>query len=538
MMARYGFVALFLVILTLEFTVNVQLGSPSIVSADVVATETPRPKTPPTPTFTPTLTPTPILIETTRFFSSEWTSGPGPIVSSSAFTWDAFCLNTLHCWIATSGTSEGLYSTADGGMTWQPTGPTIGRAFSVFMAGPSNGFFSAGGDGVYRTTDGSTWELVFVGGVPLHDVFFVDNRVGFAGGYSNSKSVFFKTTNGGQSWQPWYGAFPFPLSIYRIVMLDEDVGWFADHRAVKFTNDGWRSSYISLQGRDTYLNRVDFLDYWNGWVVGGYPGLDDSRGFSGVGLVFRTTDAGRTWNKLTLPRPYGVIDNVKFMNAWTGWAVSRVPAGKVILRTDDGGDTWKAEGELPPDTRVEFVRFPSERRIWIVVVQTTGSNKYDTRLYKLEPRPPVLEEIGGSYRMLLCREPDAGGLEFWYSTGLSQQAIKTAMRQSNEGVRVYTIDDLYWHIFVRHGIPADCAGVHSWSDSGLSIKEVSAALENSPEGQRVKYVRIAYIDLLGRDPLGRDNDSLRAWVDTSLSIDQIRAAIMQSHEYKLKHPAG
>lgn len=55
-----------------------------------------------------------------------------------------------------------------------------------------------------------------------------------------------------------------------------------------------------------------------------------------AGLVFKSTDAGRTWQQIYDFGPFSNLANIDFVNADTGF----VSANNGVYRTIDGGDTW------------------------------------------------------------------------------------------------------------------------------------------------------------------------------------------------------
>ncbi len=74
--------------------------------------------------------------------------------------------------------------------------------------------------------------------------------------------------------------------LYSVAMLPDGSGWSigAAGQVVKYdpATQIWKRSAI---GQDvlTWLRAVDFADEKNGYMVGGF------------GLIFRTTDGGKTW---------------------------------------------------------------------------------------------------------------------------------------------------------------------------------------------------------------------------------------------------
>ena len=77
---------------------------------------------------------------------------------------------------------------------------------------------------------------------------------------------------------------------------------------------------------------IHFIDSKRGWFVAGQSDRDC--------VIMRTDDGGDTWNNLDCPvsqRP----DTVFFVDEMTGWVVG---GGGLILRTDNGGNGWGRQG--------------------------------------------------------------------------------------------------------------------------------------------------------------------------------------------------
>ncbi|OLC55216.1 MAG: hypothetical protein AUH85_09675 [Chloroflexi bacterium 13_1_40CM_4_68_4] len=84
-------------------------------------------------------------------------------------------------------------------------------------------------------------------------------------------------------------------------------------------------------------------------------------GWTGTGLgLARTLDGGATWKKLTIPVSH--LSELRFIDANVGWAIgfadrgqqvgclqasSAPPCRSVVLRTDDGGLTWREVLSVP-----------------------------------------------------------------------------------------------------------------------------------------------------------------------------------------------
>ncbi len=151
---------------------------------------------------------------------------------------------------------------------------------------------------------------------------------------------------------------------------------------------GWRAEQRGVAGKD--LNAVYFADSKRGWVAG-----DD-------GLVFRTTDAGRTWS----PQSVGTdasINDIYFRNKEDGYLL----AGSSILVTEDGGETWRTSQQFTPKQfggalpELYSVRFTGKKKGWIVgsvsrrdvVVDSLLLSTTDGGASWVRQRAPVSDEL-------------------------------------------------------------------------------------------------------------------------------------------------
>ncbi|MDZ4169280.1 MAG: YCF48-related protein [Coriobacteriia bacterium] len=114
-----------------------------------------------------------------------------------------------------------------------------------------------------------------------------------------------------------------------------------------------------VSGTTAGLFDVDFVDATHGWAVGG------------GGLVLKTTDGAKTWKRVGAGATSATLTGVDFVDRSTGWAVGRFPvatplAPTVILRTDDGGATWKPQAHPNDGTFIRRVRMTSKTDGWIL----------------------------------------------------------------------------------------------------------------------------------------------------------------------------
>lgn len=214
-------------------------------------------------------------------------------------------------------------------VTTLPPSPTFGPGLplpfrSLHMLTPTIGWGTAGGR-VFRTTDGGThWKDVTPTAAPeVTEVatFLTTSLAWVVGAPPAGPLTVFKTTDGGQTWQP--GG--------------------------------------SLQNATP--NQMIFITPQEGWILAdlGVPPTYYAA------TIFRTTDGGNTWVKMSSADgtaqnsaiPYGAKSGLGFLNTSTGWLTgSAAPEENVFwfYVTHDGGATWQQQ-LLPTPPGVNNAQF-------------------------------------------------------------------------------------------------------------------------------------------------------------------------------------
>lgn len=254
-----------------------------------------------------------------------------------------------------------------GKIVWVGTGEGNGRNSSSY------------GDGVFRSTDsGSTF--IRLGLEDSHDIpaLAVDPRdpdvcyaaaLGHLWGPNAMRGVF-KTTDGGKTWD-------------HVLKVDENTGCVD----VILCPDAADTVYAAM-----YSRRRTAFSYTSGSETGG---------------IFRSTDAGKTWTKLSngLPKRTGRIGldvyrkNNKILYAVIesdegGWGVEpfddRSKSGGVF-RSEDGGDTWARVNDRSP------------RAFYFSKVRIDPTD--DQRIYRLGWGLDVSDDGGKTFRAGGAKRP-------------------------------------------------------------------------------------------------------------------------------------
>ncbi|MBN1633527.1 MAG: T9SS type A sorting domain-containing protein [Ignavibacteria bacterium] len=217
----------------------------------------------------------------------------------------------------------------------------------------------------------------------FYTIIFSDKNTGYAAGESlfNYYSFFCKTTNSGVNWDRLILNLYFDTYIYDIDFIDNNTGFICGHTnfIYKTTNGGtnWVYSIAPSIGTQTY-NCIQFLNEQTGYLAGRYGMISKTTdgglnwialdttytgfasmhfknidtGFLGntYGGIYKTTDGGNNWEYRFVTDTLGgiyVINEIKFANNSTGYAVGGNVQNGAIFKTTNNGVDWINNSILP-----------------------------------------------------------------------------------------------------------------------------------------------------------------------------------------------
>jgi photosystem II stability/assembly factor-like uncharacterized protein len=257
------------------------------------------------------------------------------------------------------------------GAVWTtlPSDPYRGKRDDVVFANASTGFYGTGAGELFKTQDGgASWSRVWnKPGTFIRALGFVDEKRGFLGNVGDAypnvtdKTPLYETRDGGITWSPVdIGNVSIPgicaidilktRSIFQGSLRDRVVIHAAGRvggpaKVLRSVDGGDSWSTIDLTGKAGMILDVKFLDANTGFVFAGSN--SDTR--QSEALILKTQDGGATWREVY--RSGRKLENswkASFADARTGYATVQTydPAREqqVIVKTVDGGETWK---ELP-----------------------------------------------------------------------------------------------------------------------------------------------------------------------------------------------
>lgn len=242
--------------------------------------------------------------------------------------------------------SNVVLATTDGGASWvrQDIG-TSGTDFNLtdVACADATHVWAMGGGAVFATTNGgATWYRRYL------DRGDSPNAAAFASamdGWALGDHVVLTTTDGGDIWSRRGSVAAYTLG--DIACADARHAWALGgddksegYDVILATTDGGTTWKVQYSNARVSLTDMAFADTTHGWAVG----------FGG--LILATTNGGATWQ----PEPSGTKMNlmdVAFADAALGLAagertegddpMSAQFVGSIILRTTDGGVTWRKQ---------------------------------------------------------------------------------------------------------------------------------------------------------------------------------------------------
>jgi photosystem II stability/assembly factor-like uncharacterized protein len=319
--------------------------------------------------------------------------------------------------------SGGVWKTVNNGTTWQPVfdkeavstigdiaiAPSDASIVWVGSGEPNNRQSSSWGDGIYKSTDGGkTWKNVglaathHIGRVVIHpknpDVVYAA-ALGHLWGRNPERGVY-KTTDAGKTWS-------------QVLKISDDTG-VSD---IAMDPESPDTLYAAAYTR----RRTPF----------GYNGGGSES------AIYKTTDGGGTWKKLTTGLPYenggetGRIGlDVYRKNPNIVYALVQHEKGG-IYRSEDKGETWhKMSDTNPRPSYYSQVRIDpnNDLRIWVLgaamYFSEDGGKTFSTRR---------VQKIHGDFHALWIDPADSnhiitgsdGGIHWSYDNGKTWDFLNT-----------------------------------------------------------------------------------------------------------------
>ncbi len=239
---------------------------------------------------------------------------------------------------------ENMFKTSDYGANWTTINYTVAgqistmNAYSADKTGPS--IVIVGTYGMMRksTNNGTNWtELSYHRAIAnLSGDLYAQSgsgRIIACGVNLGYNDAIVNSPDGGVNWYP--ASFNINSYCSSISMLNASTGFISGRYGLFFktTNGGssWDTSLSNNPSLTSYFcNGVDFINASTGWIVGGIPSI------GGVTKIFKTTNGGVNWNEQVSAYNGPVGVKVNMFDANTGYMTH----GAGLQKTTNGGDNW------------------------------------------------------------------------------------------------------------------------------------------------------------------------------------------------------
>lgn len=274
-------------------------------------------------------------------------------------------------------TTFGVMKTTNGGVNWTSCPIASGTYNCVYAVDANNAFVGGSSGNVYSTTDGgNTWNTlnVGVGTAIIYNMKFSNAQTGFVCGSSGLVKY---TTNGGLNWT---GSAPTTGSLWNIVVDGSSVyaaGFDQNQQAYKSTDNGNTWTTLSYYSAPTFTGFLCYGFDKNGnnmMCVGTY------------GEMVKSTNGGTNWVSLNYRRSLANLSGDLYAQSSGGTVIAcgvNLDYPDAIMSSPDGGLSWNIPNfNISTYTNAISMINPSTGylcgRYGLLYKTTTGGAMWDT----------------------------------------------------------------------------------------------------------------------------------------------------------------
>jgi len=223
-------------------------------------------------------------------------------------------------------TTNQVYKTTDGGITWNTVSSFFTQALkAIHFADNLNGYVVGNSGTVLKCTDGTNFISSPSLGGSINDVFFTHADTGYV---VCNNGLIFKTINGGTNWTSLNSGTSNKL--YAVVFPNDSTGYAVGLNGTILKTSDRGLTWVSQQsGVTNLLNDVSFTDADNGYIIG--------YGTGSGSIILKTQDGGNTWSVLPKTVPG---EKILFTDSNTGFAAGNAGVNGAFSKTINGGQTW------------------------------------------------------------------------------------------------------------------------------------------------------------------------------------------------------
>lgn len=318
-----------------------------------------------------------------------------------------------------AGQNGFIVHSTDGGINWQRQTWNVAKAIEgkgaphpgavdwakiteISFVDPDHGWMVDNlGDLISTTDGGSAWQSKWTGLVEANAADFVSPTQGWVVGYKSAAAgpigVILATTDAGGTWKTQAED---RHSFTNVTFIDPERGWATDEDGAiwRTANGGTSWDHTNTPLHDPLLS-IAFVDAKNGWVAGR------------DGEIYSTDDGGTSWEPQDIESETGTADetapsdNGPPVPAVMGQLRSIAVAGEfgcaagehgIIVRTSDGGETWRVQSS-PTDRNLESIAVSNSTTGWIVGDEGTILGTVDGGAHWFRQSRPRREHRRGQY---------------------------------------------------------------------------------------------------------------------------------------------
>ena len=232
---------------------------------------------------------------------------------------------------------------------WVNPSPHNNMLFSIFFLNTDTGWAAGESGTIMKTTNGgASWEVQSYGRDSLHTLFFIDENTGWAVG---NHGTCVHTIDGGENWEAQNSNTT--KNITTIFFIDTNTGWIAGEEGMLMhtTNGGENWTTQSLPSFSD-VSAISFINAEDGWIS------------TTTGVIIHTSNGGNTWTSIANTN-VDKINDLQFMDTKNAWAVGKNDFKGIILRSINGGVTWKKIFIVDNSPELDALHFYSNSAGWV-----------------------------------------------------------------------------------------------------------------------------------------------------------------------------